>query len=212
MKSKNYHDYVIKKGKFIGNFEEMYQNVKDPWLHGDALDVQYDIILYLIDRYKICHKKGKILDIGCGKGAFTARLKKKLSKSKIIAIDIAPTAIKKASKKYGILGIDFKVMNIQKDYKDINSKFNLILISQIMWYILPDFPKIISYLSRKMLAKGGYILINQVFYKPGVQKYGNKFIQAPKDMINLVELKLIERIDIHKSNGYNVVALFKKTK
>jgi hypothetical protein len=29
-KSKSYHDYVIKDGKFIGNFEEMYKVYEDP--------------------------------------------------------------------------------------------------------------------------------------------------------------------------------------
>ena len=29
--SKDYHDYVIKDGNFIGEFEQMYQNVDDPW-------------------------------------------------------------------------------------------------------------------------------------------------------------------------------------
>ena len=29
--SKDYHDYVIKDGKLVGEFEQMYQNVKDPW-------------------------------------------------------------------------------------------------------------------------------------------------------------------------------------
>ena len=32
-KSKNtkYQDYVIKDGKLVGQFEEMYQNFEDPW-------------------------------------------------------------------------------------------------------------------------------------------------------------------------------------
>ena len=35
-KSKDYHDYVIKNGDFVGKFEEMYQNSSDtPW-HPDA--------------------------------------------------------------------------------------------------------------------------------------------------------------------------------
>ena len=32
MKKKiNYQDFVIKNGKFIGQFEKMYQEFKDPW-------------------------------------------------------------------------------------------------------------------------------------------------------------------------------------
>ena len=26
-----YQDYVIKNGKFVGEFEKMYQNHEDPW-------------------------------------------------------------------------------------------------------------------------------------------------------------------------------------
>ena len=33
MKKKNYQDYVIKNGKFIGEFEKCYQDFKDPWHH-----------------------------------------------------------------------------------------------------------------------------------------------------------------------------------
>ena len=27
----NYHKYVIEDGKLVGKFEEMYQNIEDPW-------------------------------------------------------------------------------------------------------------------------------------------------------------------------------------
>ena len=26
-----YQDYVIKNGKFVGRFDEMYQKISDPW-------------------------------------------------------------------------------------------------------------------------------------------------------------------------------------
>lgn len=42
----DYHDYVFKDGKFVGAFEEMYRNVGDPWHHGDATAVHYDLALY----------------------------------------------------------------------------------------------------------------------------------------------------------------------
>jgi len=32
MAKKKYQDYVIKDGKFVGDFEGMYQNFEDPWL------------------------------------------------------------------------------------------------------------------------------------------------------------------------------------
>lgn len=47
MPSKDYHDYVIKNGGFIGKFEEMYQNIEDPWFHGEATAFHYDLGLVL---------------------------------------------------------------------------------------------------------------------------------------------------------------------
>ena len=32
IKNKNYQDLVIKNGKFIGKFNDLYQNFNDPWL------------------------------------------------------------------------------------------------------------------------------------------------------------------------------------
>ena len=58
MNSKDYHDYVFKDGKFIGAFEEMYQNVEDPWHHGDATAIYYDMDLYLDHTVTALFKKG----------------------------------------------------------------------------------------------------------------------------------------------------------
>jgi SAM-dependent methyltransferase len=210
IKSKDYRDYVIKNGKFIGKFEEMYQNIEDPWHHGDATVIQYDLALYLIDKYKICSKRGKIFDIGCAKGAFTSRIKKLRPMAQILAVDIAPTAIKKAKKKYGYLGIDFKAMDILKEYKNLNEKFDLIVMSQLMWYVLPKFEEIVNYLIKKVLKNDGYLLINQAFYKPEEQKYGKEIVQTPKDMINLIGLESVEMIEINRFRAHNVIALFNK--
>jgi SAM-dependent methyltransferase len=210
MDSKDYHDYVIKDGKFVGKFEEMYQNVEDPWLHGDALEVQYDIMLDLIKRSKISKKGLRVLDIGCGKGAFTSRFKKSFPNSQITAYDISETAIKKAKEKYKNLKINFQVLDIQKGYNKIKDKFELIIISQLMWYILPSLKNVLDYLEKKVLLKGGYILINQTFYKEGVQKYGKEFIKKPEDLISLLKSELLARIDTHKIKDFDSVMLFKK--
>ena len=65
---------------------------------------------------------GVILDIGCGKGAFAARLKQQMPKAHIVGVDISPTAIGNAKQKYGYLDIEFKVMDIQKEYINITQK------------------------------------------------------------------------------------------
>lgn len=209
MHSKDYHDYVIKNGKFVGEFEKMYKNVDDPWLHGNAEDISYDMSLYLIDKYKICSKKSKILDIGCGKGVFTNRIKTQFPRAKILAVDISPTAIKKAQSEYGKNNVSFEVLNIQKEYKILKGKFDLIVVSNVMWYILYDFEKIINYL-KKNLKNSGYLLIKQAFYKPSQQKYGSDLVSSPNDMINLLKYNLVESIELRKKDSYEAVVLLNK--
>lgn len=209
IKSKDYHDYVIKDGKFIGAFEEMYQNVNDPWYHGKAESVSYDIALYLISKYKICSKKGKILDIGCGKGAFTYRIKKRCPSVEISAVDISQTAIKKAKKKYGRLKIDFEVMDVQKEYKKIDKKFDLIIVSEILWYVLPNFAQILNNLKKNLKPKG-YLLIKQAFYKPNEQKYGREIVSSPEDMFKILKYKIVEMIELNRFENPVAIVLFKK--
>ena len=69
-----YHDYIIKNGKFIGKFNEMYKNIKDPWKYKknkkNIHSWQYNNIYYFADYVKseliLNKKKLKTLEIGCG--------------------------------------------------------------------------------------------------------------------------------------------------
>ena len=64
-----YQDLVIKDGKFVGKFEEMYQKFSDPWnlLKYNKLDnnLNYKIIYNYCNQLKQ-KKKLTILEIGCG--------------------------------------------------------------------------------------------------------------------------------------------------
>jgi len=212
--SADYHDYVFKDGEFIGKFEEMYQNVEDPWHQDDTSEIHYDMALYLLNRYDVCRSRGGVvLDIGCGLGSFTAKLRKGLNKdTRIIGIDIAPTAIQKAKEKYGDLGIDFIVCDIKKELKRLpltSSKADLIIMSELMWYVLPSFRDICHGIKR-YLEDEGYLIINQTFYPPEKQKYGKEIVSNVKDIFKLVSLPLIEMIETNRLKNHHAICLFKK--
>jgi len=57
-------------------------------------------------------------------------------------------------------------MDIQEGYKSLPGKFDFIIVSQLMWYILL-ISKDNDLYDKKYSKKGGYILISQTFYKPG---------------------------------------------
>ena len=66
--SNDYHDYVIKDGRLVGEFENMYQNCDNPWpesIEDMEANTASKRIKKLIDEYKI----GSILSLGSGLGS-----------------------------------------------------------------------------------------------------------------------------------------------
>ena len=66
-----YQDYIIKEGKFIGKFDEMYKKFKDPWnlakLNSKGGNFDYQIInLYCNQLKQLKKQKLKTLEIGSG--------------------------------------------------------------------------------------------------------------------------------------------------
>lgn len=59
----DYHDYVIKDGVFVGQFEEMYKNCDDPWEQKKSI-VQFHKMACLASVESI--KPSRVLEIGCG--------------------------------------------------------------------------------------------------------------------------------------------------
>lgn len=136
-----------------------------------------------------------------------------MPEANILAIDISLTAIQKAKAKYGNLGIDFRVKDIQKEYMSFTEdSFDFIVMSDIMWYILPNFEKIVCGL-KKSMKDNGYLLINQAFYASGKQKYGTEIVSSVEDMLQLIPLDAVVTIETGggaRLKDHTVTVLFKK--
>ncbi|GAH69567.1 unnamed protein product, partial [marine sediment metagenome] len=141
----DYHKYVFDNNKFVGKFEDMYQNEKtdyDSWLQSDLRDYGYQLSLAILNQYNF----NKILDIGCGKGLFTSLLKKK--NNEVVGIDVSLTAVKKAMRSYP--DIDFQCFNVNRKYYirifEEYGKFDLIVCKEVLSY-MKDWKKIVESLS-----------------------------------------------------------------
>ncbi|MDE0770859.1 MAG: class I SAM-dependent methyltransferase [Salibacteraceae bacterium] len=177
----NYHDYVIKNGKFIGDFETMYQNVNDPWMQS----IQPN-------RYSrnagIIHIKNfgitSILEVGCGLGYYAEWI---YQETNIVpkSIDISATAVSKAKEKFPHL--DFELADITKNIDSFKTR-EAIILSEVVWYILPNLKALFKALSES--SKGKYLIVNQVFYK-GSQKYGNEYFTDLQEFIDFVPFELL---------------------
>lgn len=71
--SNNYHDYVIKNGEFIGDFEAMYQNCSDPRNQLEEAEQSYirSITCMSIKKYGL----KSIIELGCRLGKTTSYIK-----------------------------------------------------------------------------------------------------------------------------------------
>jgi len=178
-----YQDYVIKDGKFIGKFEEMYRKFDDPWKQSGAAHNENsyarNFAVLNIRRLGI----PSIVEFGCGLGYYTDMLKC-LTGARVKGVDISATAIEKAKKLWPQL--DFAVDRIQniKQYAD----FDAVLFAEITWYILDDLDAIFGDMLKYLHGK--YFLHNLVFYK-GQQRYGTKFFTNLGEFINYVPFQLV---------------------
>ena len=139
-KYKKYQDYVVKDGKHIGEYEELYQDFDDPWQQNkkEKFASEKAVCINLI---KLFDRK-KIIDIGCGLGHLTNRISQVAPYS--LGIDIAPTAIKKAKEKYK--NCNFEVGKLS-DFKLIREfKPDCIVMAETTWYVLDELDEFIYFL------------------------------------------------------------------
>jgi SAM-dependent methyltransferase len=186
--SEDYHDYVFKDGKLVGKFEEMYQHASMPW-HQDELAYmifsEIDLTILRQRRYE------RILDIGCGLGYFTNRLKQELKNScggqpDVTAIDISSTAVAKARELFP--GIDFQVADIHHQNPFQAESFDLIVCKDLMWYVFDHLLQLIS-IMKHILRKGGFLYISQSF--PGGENYvGKEVIKSPLNLKDIFSRSL----------------------
>ena len=134
-----YHKYVfnVEDREFVGDFEQMYQNegveLYDSWNQDQINTPELRAATQIIESRGF----SSILDIGCGKGAYTASLAK--PGRKVCGLDLSKTAIQIASKRHpGILFNQMDVSIIEDLERGlINSKkqdeeyLHLVLFSEI---------------------------------------------------------------------------------
>lgn len=184
-KEKTYHDYVIKDGKFIGKFDEMYSEFTDPWTQSSQPN-KYSRMAGIL-HMKNFHVK-RVLECGCGLGYYADWIQRETGITPK-SVDISPVAIEKAKKLFPQL--DFEVVDICTDLHKFKT-YDCVLFAEIIWYILPNLKGLFEVLERDF--KGKYLVVNQVFYK-GTQKYGNDYFTNLNEFIAYVPFTLIGKCE-----------------
>ena len=203
---KDYHKYVFDKGKFIGNFEEMYKKCNDPWRceKSYGADISYHLIAGYISHYKRMHKmkNPKIFEIGSGKGFFCDFIS---NIGEVSGLEVAPSAAKEACKKFtninfivgDIKNTDiFDTGHIKKGYFDF-----VVMFKGLIWYTIDAIDVVLRNISL-LLKKNGIAIIEANYYKE--KYYGSNIIGSKEDFLNLLnrQFSIEHVIDHHsKDNG-----------
>lgn len=191
-KTNRYQDYVIKDGKFIGDFEKMYQNCSDPWEQSEReiFASEKAACTNLIEAMSF----KSVVEIGCGFGQFTNQLNQVADN--VIGFDISPTAINQASMRYP--HCKFEVSSFP-DFERLRTlKPDCIVMAEVTWYVLDELDSFLHFLRTEMPET--YLMHMLMTYKKGEQKYGaDKFtnlyeIKKYFDM-NYIESGEVERPD-----------------
>lgn len=185
-----YQDFVIKDGKFIGEFEKMYQLFDDPWNQKKDGYVENSISRQIVCNYIKHFDIKSIVEVGCGLGK-TSNFIKKQTDAKVLGIDISSTSINKAKNSYP--DILFEVDDVLNLHKYI--EYDAVFFSEITWYLLEDklIDRALDLLSQ--YYKGKFFIHNLVFYK-GQQKYGVDYFTNLQEFIKFCPFKAIAKVEI----------------
>lgn len=173
--SEPYHKYVfdVNKRRFVGEFEEMYASEEqegfDSWHQNDLMALPKQISQMMCKKYTAQN----ILDIGCGKGAFTTLLK--TNENYVLGVDLSKTAVKKAKSAYP--DVEFSSMTANEAL-DIDRKWDLVVMMEILSY-LEDWDSVIRKISctTHYFHLSLYLPDNPIGFVKSYQDLHNSFTQ-----------------------------------
>lgn len=199
MTDNNYHNFVIKDGKFIGKFEEMYQKCSDPWCQ-DTAHFKYKYLSLALLKILGHESFKKILDIGCGKGKFTSKIKDEFPSAEVLGIDISETAINKAAERYR--NITFRQLDITTSPVDYQ-KYDCIFMTEVVWYVLPHLERLFSEINEALKKSKGIFVTNNHLYH-SEQKYGREYVTTIETLLRIMPFSIQHITENNRFKNYDV--------
>ncbi len=183
-KYSRYQDYVIKDGKLVGEFEEMYQDYDDPWEQStrEKWASEKAVALNLIEKLNA----QKVMELGCGLGHYT----KKIADLgvDVLGVDVSETAIRKAKLNYPkcnfVVG-DILDFELYKKYKP-----DIIVMAEITWYVLEKLDQFLQFLRSELSET--YLIHLLTTYPEGVQKYRKDKFPNLEGIMSYFRAKFLE--------------------
>ncbi len=149
------------------NFEELYRVEEDPWQIGTADSERYQIYLEFLGRQTPGGGFASALDLGCGKGAFTARLASLARR--VTGVELSEIAVAKARAAHP------EIRFLQGDARRLadlalpGRSFDLVVCSDLIAYFTPREAEAFLREVSRLLAPGGRFFL--AAWSPGGRYY-----------------------------------------
>ena len=173
----SYHDLVIKDGRFIGKFEEMYQLFDQPWMQ-DQQPNPYSRASGILHMQRFGIRS--VVEVGSGLGYYADRIHKATG-ARYVGFDVAPTAVAKAKTNFPHL--DFRVDEVKNLARYTEFQPDAILFAEVTWYLLDQLDELFELMLTHYPGK--YFIHNLVFYK-GTQRYGTEHFTNLKEFVTRI--------------------------
>jgi SAM-dependent methyltransferase len=175
----NWLEYWVdpKTWQFRGDFEGMYRDFDDPWeCQKNVSELRRDMSLMVLFRNRTF---GRILDVGCGLGAFTERLRATNGGAgEVLGLDISSTAVEKARSQFP--QCRFEALDVTRESLPSGTgPWDLVIVSELIWYVLPQLGDVLGKI-RAALAPGGVLFVQQYF--PANQSFGLDYVRSPGEL------------------------------
>lgn len=179
-KEYRHNDFLFRKnGKdiaLIRDFEGMYTHCEDPHGQSQAVDnLSYELVLATLNRAvsmvaKNTRYPAAIIDIGCGLGYFTARIKQRFPDLRVCGVDISRTAINRArliAPDCVFRRIDLKALGTElEDLK----RFDIAVTLDTLYYFEPHEIDGVMFNVNNLLSENGYLLVG--YHLPEDMRFG----------------------------------------
>ena len=191
MGSNRYQDYVIKDGSLIADWDNLYTDFNDPWRQSEndqRNSASRVMTRFYIDRLRDEFNTQTVLELGCGLAWLTEDLHS--SGFKVRGTDVSKVCISRATERNPSL--DLKVANFLDKAHMIDYDPDVIVMSQLTWYVLEDLTEFIK--SLKLLASSGkpkFLVHSLATYAPGTQLYGKEFFTTGEEIKSFFNLNYL---------------------
>lgn len=177
------------------------EKVSTPWPYWLAFWLENPFMIFFCNKYKLAShlsqlkNTGNVVDIGCGAGRIAIPLASLLEEKnrKIIAIDMQEKMLKRArsyASKENIFSIDFYNLNLEKDFKRLESIAGDVFLVYLVTVLgeIPNKDKLFIKFFR-LLSNDGVLSITETIPDPCYQSSSKVIQLAVKAGFQLYSLK-----------------------